>query len=200
MQGGGAHGIVARWMIDCPQVTTGFPPQQRPMSEEPIASAPEAKTPRESYTVLAESMMPDQLNHHGNVFGGVILALVDKCGGVVARRHARLPVVTVSIDRVEFKEPVYANDFVEAHGRIVYVGRTSMDVLVEVTAEQVETGLRRQTNRCMLTYVALDRLNGKPAPVPPLLLETDEDRRLHALALRRRERRKAEAAAEGEEW
>ena len=167
------------------------------MSEE--SSPPQAgKSPRESFTVLAESMMPDQLNHHGNVFGGVILALVDKCGGVVARRHARLPVVTVSIDRVEFKEPVYANDFVEAHGRIVYVGRTSMDVLVEVTAEEVETGVRRQTNRCMLTYVALDKLNGRPAPVPPLLLETEEDRRLHATASRRRERRKVEAHDEGE--
>jgi len=163
------------------------------------AWAQAGKTPRESYTVLAESMMPDQLNHHGNVFGGVILALVDKCGGVVARRHARLPVVTVSIDRVEFKEPVYANDYVEAHGRIAYVGRTSMDVLVEVTAEQVETGVRRHTNTCTLTYVALDRLNGRPAPVPPLLLETDEDRRLHAAASRRRERRKAEAQAEGED-
>jgi acyl-CoA hydrolase len=130
----------------------------------------------------------------------VILALVDKCGGVVARRHARLPVVTVMIDRVEFTEPVYANDYVEAHGRIVFVGRTSMDVLVTVTAEQVETGLRRQTNRCMLTYVALDKLNGRPAQVPELVLETDEDRRLHAVALRRRERRKAEQREGGDEW
>ena len=169
------------------------------MSAADAPPPPAGRTPRESYTVLAESMMPDQLNHHGNVFGGVILALVDKCGGVVARRHARLPVVTVSIDRVEFKEPVYANDFVEAHGRIVYVGRTSMDVLVEVTAEEVETGVRRQTNRCMLTYVAIDRLNGRPSPVPPLLLETEEDRRLHATASRRRERRKAEAHDEGED-
>jgi acyl-CoA hydrolase len=63
----------------------------------------------------------------------------------------------------------------------------------------VETGIRRQTNRCMLTYVALDRLNGRPAPVPPLLLETDDDRRLHAVAARRRERRKAEAHDEGED-
>jgi uncharacterized protein (TIGR00369 family) len=165
-------------------------------SETPLPG----KTPRESYTVLSESMMPDQLNHHGNVFGGVILALVDKCGGVVARRHARLPVVTVSIDRVEFNQPVYANDYVEAHGRIVRVGRTSMDVLVTVTAEQVETGLRRQTNRCMVTYVALDRLNGRPARVPPLLLETDEDRRLHAIAERRTERRKAEARDDLDDW
>jgi acyl-CoA hydrolase len=164
------------------------------------ADALPPKTPRESYTVLSESMMPDQLNHHGNVFGGVILALVDKCGGVVARRHARLPVVTVSIDRVEFREPIYANDYVEAHGRIVYVGRTSMDVLVTVESEQVETGVRRQTNRCILTYVALDKLNGKPAAVPPLSLETDEDRRLHALAERRRQRRQAEAADGPPEW
>lgn len=164
------------------------------------AAPPAGKTPRESYTVLSESMMPDQLNHHGNVFGGEILALVDKCGGVVARRHARLPVVTVSIDRVEFTEPVYANDYVEAHGRIVHVGRTSMDILVTVHAEQVETGVRRQTNRCLLTYVALDRLNGKPAAVPPLVLETDDDRRLHDLARRRRERRAAEAAEGGQEW
>jgi acyl-CoA hydrolase len=169
------------------------------MSDANTAS-PHGKSPRESYTVLSESMMPDQLNHHGNVFGGEILAMVDKCGGVVARRHARLPVVTVMIDRVEFTEPVYANDYVEAHGRIVFVGRTSMDVLVTVTAEQVETGLRRQTNRCMLTYVALDKLNGRPAQVPELVLETDEDRRLHAVALRRRERRKAEQREGGDEW
>lgn len=170
------------------------------MSDLETSPGPAGKTPRESMSVLAESMMPDQLNHHGNVFGGVILALVDKCGGVVARRHARLPVVTVSIDRVEFNQPVYATDYVEARGRIAYVGRTSMDVLVEVTAEQVETGVRRHTNRCMLTYVALDRLNGRPARVPPLRLETEEDRRLHALALRRRERRQVEAADEMDEW
>ncbi|MDQ3309710.1 MAG: acyl-CoA thioesterase [Gemmatimonadota bacterium] len=156
------------------------------------------KTPRESASTLAESMMPDQLNHHGNVFGGEILALVDKTGGVVARRHARLPVVTVSMDRVEFREPVYATDYVEAHGRIVYVGRTSMEIMVTVEAEQLETGERRQTNLCFLTYVALDRHNGRPAPVPPLILETDEDRRLHAAAERRRERRLADAEDEKE--
>ena len=154
------------------------------------------KTARESESVLSESMMPDQLNHHGNVFGGVILALVDKAGGVVARRHARCPVVTVMVDRVEFSEPVYATDYVEARGVLIYVGRTSMDVMVTVEAEQLETGHRRVTNRCFLAYVALDKLNGKPTPVPPLILETDEDRRLWELAKRRRERRAAEAADE----
>jgi len=157
------------------------------------------KTPRESASTLSESMMPDQLNHHGNVFGGEILALVDKCGGVVARRHARLPVVTVAVERVEFREPIYASDLVEAHGRLVHVGRTSMEVMVRVEAEQIETGRRRVTNVCYLTYVALDKLNGRPAGVPPLILETDEDRRLNAAAVRRRERRAAEQAESGDE-
>jgi acyl-CoA hydrolase len=169
------------------------------MPDETVPEQP-GKSPRESATTLSESMMPDQLNHHGNVFGGEILALVDKCGGVVARRHARHPVVTVAIDRVEFHEPIYATDYVEAHGRLAYVGTTSMDVLVTVEAEQVETGVRRLTNRCWLTYVALDNLNGRPAPVPRLLLENDEDRRLHTIAERRRRRRAAEAAEQGEEW
>ncbi len=155
---------------------------------------PQGKTPRESASTLSESMMPDQLNHHGNVFGGEILALMDKCGGVVARRHARLPVVTVMVDRVEFRKPIYATDYVEAHGRLVFVGRTSMEVMITVEAEHVESGERVCTNVCYLTYVALDRLNGKPHPVPPLVLETDDDRRLHAAALRRRQRREAEQA------
>lgn len=150
------------------------------------------KTPRETASTLSESMMPDQLNHHGNVFGGVILALVDKAGGVAARRHARAPVVTVMVDRVEFREPVYANDYVEAHARIVRVGTSSMDVMVTVEAEQIETGHRRTTNRCFLTYVALDMLNGRPTAVPPLVLETEEDHRLHAMAERRRARARAE--------
>jgi len=154
----------------------------------------QGKTPRESASTLSESMMPDQLNHHGNVFGGEILALMDKCGGVVARRHARLPVVTVMVDRVEFRHPIYGSDYVEAHGRLVYVGRTSMEVMITVEAEHVESGERRCTNVCYLTYVALDKLNGKPHPVPPLLLETDEDRRQHAAAQRRRARREAEQA------
>jgi uncharacterized protein (TIGR00369 family) len=160
---------------------------------------PEGRTPRDSESVLAESMMPDQLNHHGNVFGGEILALVDKCGGVAARRHARLPVVTVSIDRVDFRQPIYATDYVEARGRVVRVGRTSMDVMVTVHAEQIESGSRRLTNVCYLTYVALDHHNGKPAAVPSLILETEDDRRLHAAAERRLARRKQEKHDESED-
>lgn len=157
------------------------------------------KTARESESVLSESMMPDQLNHHGNVFGGEILALVDKAGGVVARRHSRLPVVTVSIDRVEFREPIFATDYVEARGRLVRAGTTSMDIMVTVEPEDLATGVRRQTNRCFLTYVALDRLNGRPAHVPPLILETDDDRRFHAMAERLRQRRVSETLEEAED-
>jgi acyl-CoA hydrolase len=159
-------------------------------------SPPAAKTPRDSESVLGESMMPDQLNNNGTVFGGAILALVDKVGGVVARRHARKPVVTVSIDRVEFREPIYAGEYVVAAGRMASAGRTSMDIVVTVEAEDLMTGVKRRTNRCWLTFVALGP-DGRPSPVPALALETDEDRRLHALAARRRARMLDD---EREEW
>ena len=154
------------------------------------------KSPRDSASLLGESMMPDQLNNNGTVFGGAILALVDKVGGVVARRHSRTPVVTVSIDRVEFREPIYAGEYVVAQGRIVHAGRTSMDILVTVEAENLMTGVKRRTNRCWLTFVALGA-DGRPTPVPPLRLESDEDRRLDEMAVRRRERALAE---EQEDW
>jgi acyl-CoA hydrolase len=157
---------------------------------------PRPKTPRDTVSVLGESMMPDQLNNNGTVFGGAILSLVDKVGGVVARRHARTPVVTVSIDRVEFREPIFAGEYVVAQGRMVNAGRTSMDILVTVESENLSTGEKRRTNRCWLTYVALGA-DGRPTPVPPLLLETDEDRRLSQIAVRRRARALAE---EHEEW
>jgi uncharacterized protein (TIGR00369 family) len=162
--------------------------------DTPAAGA--GKSPRESASVLGESMMPDQLNNNGTVFGGAILSLVDMVGGVVARRHARKPVVTVSIDRVEFREPIFAGEYVQASGRIVNVGRTSMDIMVLVEAENLMTGVRRRTNRCWLTFVALGP-DGRPTRVPPLVLESDEDRRLHDLACRRRERLLAD---EREEW
>jgi acyl-CoA hydrolase len=157
---------------------------------------PQPKSPRDSASLLGESMMPDQLNNNGTVFGGAILALVDKVGGVVARRHSRTPVVTVSIDRVEFREPIYAGEYVVAQGRMVHAGRTSMDILVTVEAENLMTGVKRRTNRCWLTFVALGA-DGRPTPVPPLLLESDEDRRLDEMAVRRRERALAE---EQEDW
>ena len=120
------------------------------------------------------------------LFGGVIMSLVDRCAALSAIRHCGGQATTLSIDRILFKEPIRIGELVEMRGRVVHVGRTSMSVAVAVYAEDVATGNRRHTNECWLTFVHLDD-EGRPAPVPPLLLETDEDRRLHDLAARRRE-------------
>ncbi len=124
---------------------------------------------------ITELMMPRHVNNWGNVFGGVILSMVDKAGGLAAMRHARGPSVTVSFNRVEFKEPIYAGELVTCSARVTYVGRTSMEVWVSVEAENPMTGAKRHTNDCYVTFVAIDP-EGHPKPVRPLILETDEDR------------------------
>jgi acyl-CoA hydrolase len=151
------------------------------------------KTPRDSEVMLADLMMPHQANglRHSSIFGGVIVSLVDRCAALSAIRHCGGQATTLSIDRVLFKEPIRVGELVELSARVVHVGRTSMSVKVEVFAEDVAAGTRRHTNECWLTFVHLDD-DGRPAPVPPLRLETEEDERLHAIAARRREQSLAE--------
>ncbi|MDB4881545.1 MAG: thioesterase superfamily protein [Gemmatimonadetes bacterium] len=146
------------------------------------------KTPAASEAIVADLMMPHQANglHRPTVFGGVIMSMVDRCAALSAMRHAGGQATTLSIDRILFKEPIRVGDLVEIRSRVVHVGRTSMSVLAHVFAENITTGERRHTNECWLTFVHLDEL-GKPAAVPPLRLESDEDREMHAIAARRRE-------------
>lgn len=157
-------------------------------------SAP--KTPRASEAVVADLMMPHQANglRRPSVFGGVIMSMVDRCAALSAMRHAGGQATTLSIDRILFKEPIHVGELVEVRSRVVQVGRTSMSVLANVYAEHIATGKRRHTNECWLTFVHLDQM-GNPAPVPRLILETDEDRALHAQAAARREAALAELRA-----
>ncbi len=150
----------------------------------------EPRTPAQSASHVSELMMPQHVNNLGNIFGGVLLSQVDRAAAVAAMRHAGRPVVTVSIDRVDFKEPIYAGELLICKARVNYVGRTSMEIGVHVEAENLLTGKRRHTNTCYLTFVAIDA-EGAPAPVRPLTLETEEDRALFRAAERRREVRQA---------
>jgi acyl-CoA hydrolase len=152
------------------------------MSETP--SRP--KNPRQSEAVVSELMMPHQVNNVGHVFGGEILSMVDRAAAVSAMRHAGRPSVTVSIDQVEFKEPIFAGELVTCLARVNYVGRTSMEVGVQVTAENLLSGVKRHTNSCYLTFVAIDQ-DHRPCPVPPLEPETPEDERRFHEGRRRRE-------------
>ena len=145
-----------------------------------------SKPVRESQHETSELMMPHHANNLGHVFGGVMLSMMDKTAAVAAFRHCRLNVVTASIDRVDFREPIHVGDLVVMKASVNFVGKTSMEVGVRVEAEELLTGRRRHTNSCYLTFVAVDR-NGKPIDVPTLVAETpDELRRFQAAAQRRR--------------
>ena len=140
-------------------------------------------------------MMPQHSNNLGHVFGGVILAMMDTAAAVSAIRHARTNCVTVSVDRVDFREPIHLGDLVIMKCSVNFVGRTSMEVGVRVEAENLQTGVRRHTNSCYLTFVAMDR-NGRPLEVPRLVPETEEEMRRYEAAKARRQRRLEERTAE----
>lgn len=132
--------------------------------------------------------MPQDANMSGNVFGGTILKMVDEISFVSATRHARTNVVTASVDKMDFHSPVHIGDLVTLYSIVNAAWRSSMEVGVKVTAENVRTGEVRHTGSSYLTVVALDG-NGKPTEVPELILETDEDARRNREANERRKRR-----------
>ena len=144
-----------------------------------------AKAPRESVSDVADLMFPPDANMHGTVFGGKVLQMVDKAASVCAMRHSGKPCVTVAMERVEFLIPIRVGTFLIAKARVNHVGRSSMEIGVEVYAEDMPGGTRQHTNSCLVTMVAVDGA-GRPALIPPLLLETpDEKERWQAAEQRR---------------
>ena len=165
-----------------------------PTTEARLASRPERPV-RESQHETSEIMMPQHANILGHVFGGVILSMMDRAAAVAAIRHARGNCVTVSVDRVDFREPIHVGDLVIMKASVNYAGRTSMEIGVRVEAENMIDGVRRHTNSCYLTFVAIDR-NGRPVEVPRVAPETPVEERRFAAAIERRRRRLEERAAE----
>ncbi len=154
-----------------------------------------AKPASASAVTLSHLVLPDDANPAGNVHGGVILKLIDTAAGVVAMRHVRGHAVTASIDRMDFLKPVFVGELVILKASLNMVGRTSMEVGVRVEAENLYTGQVRHTNSAYLTFVALDDV-GRPRPVPPLMIDSEEARRREHEALRRRELRRQAIAEE----
>jgi uncharacterized protein (TIGR00369 family) len=149
-----------------------------------------AKRVAESRVVLSMMMNPEHANAFGNVHGGVVTKLADEAGGLAAMRHSRSPVVTVAIDSMTFEEPVYVGNMITLTAELTYVGRTSMEVRVSVTAEDPLAGSTVHTNLAYLVFVAIDQ-QGRPRPVPPLLVETpDEQLRFQQAQERQAERKK----------
>jgi len=151
------------------------------------------KSPRESMVEMTELVLPNDTNMLGNLLGGKLMHLVDVAGAMAAQRHSNKIVVTAAIDSVEFKRPVKAGEIVTLKAKVTWVGRTSMEVAVEVFSENYMTAERQFTNKAYLTFVAVDQ-QSKPAEVCGLLVETEEEKvEYEAAAKRRCERLKSRA-------
>ncbi|MFO7795708.1 MAG: acyl-CoA thioesterase [Promethearchaeati archaeon] len=148
----------------------------------------EPKPVSDSQVEISQIMMPPDANPAGNVFGGVIMNIIDSCALIVASRHTHLNCVTASVDRLDFLSPVFIGNVVIAKGSLNYVSRTSMEVGVSVDAECLVTGRKAHVASAYLTYVALDE-NDKPTNVPGLVLENDEQKKRFKEAEERRKNR-----------
>lgn len=150
-----------------------------------------AKPVSASRITLAQMMQPEHANVHGNIHGGWIMKLVDEAGALACMRHAQRRVVTVAVDQMVFRQPIRIGDLVTLTAEVSYVGRTSMEAEVHVVAENPLTGECTHTNTAYVVYVALDE-QGNPAPVPPLLAETEAERLRMEKGRQRQQRRLAE--------
>ncbi len=145
-----------------------------------------AKTVNYSRTTITELMIPSYANFGGKIHGGILLSLMDKVAYVCAAKHSGTYVVTVSVDNVEFKQPVEVGELVSLHASVNYVGNSSLIVGIKVVAENIKTASVKHTNTSYFTMVAKDE-NGKLTSVPPLILESDDDIRRFLEALKRKE-------------
>jgi uncharacterized protein (TIGR00369 family) len=150
-----------------------------------MSAAMLGKRIKDSSVIMTHQMNPQDANPAGNVHGGVIMKLIDMAAGAVAARHARANAVTASVERLDFHYPVFVGDLVTARASLNFVGRTSMEIGVRVETENPLTGQVHHTSSAYLTFVALDG-NGRPMPLPPLIVKTGEEKRQNLEAKARR--------------
>jgi acyl-CoA hydrolase len=161
-------------------------------------SAP--RTVRETQSEYSEICLPNDANLLGNMLGGHVMHLVDLCGAIAAMRHARCTVVTASVDQMSFLHPVHIGELVRLKSQVNRVFRTSMEVGVKVWVENLVNGMVRHTSSAYLTFVALDSA-GNRVVLPPVIPETEEEKRRFEEAAERRAYRlacKAKTSTVGE--
>ena len=144
----------------------------------------------DSRVETTDLVMPQEINPLGSVFGGWVMALMDKAAAVAATRHCRGPVTTASVDSIDFLAPMRLGHIVRLSAFLTQVFHTSMEVEVEVGSEDPVTGVRARTCSAFFTMVALGA-DGHPSPAPPLILVSDAERQIAALAEERRSQRLA---------
>jgi acyl-CoA hydrolase len=148
----------------------------------------DAKAPSESFTEMTELVLPQHTNAVGSAFGGVIMSWIDICSAIAATRHCGRVAVTARMDAVEFTAPIRVGDVVRLTARLNAAFTSSMEIGVRVEREHARTGERSLCADARATFVNLGD-DGKPCPVPRLLAETEQDRRLAAQAVERRNQR-----------
>jgi acyl-CoA hydrolase len=161
---------------------------ERPTTNEPMDLTP--KSPDESATEMVQVVLPNDANPLGFILGGTVMHLIDIAGAIACHRHTRSLLVTAAVDGLEFLHPIKVGDLILLKARVTCTFTTSLEVEVEVFSEETITGNRRMTSRAYLTFVAIDK-EGCKQRVPPLLVETEEDKRRCEEARRRREARLA---------
>ena len=157
------------------------------------------KPVRESTSEYAELALPIDANGLGNVLGGKVMHLVYLAGAMAAMRHARKPVVTASVDHMNFLHPIHVGQLIVLHSQVNRVFHTSMEVGVKVVVEDLMTGRKQHTCSAYLTFVALDA-RGQPAPVQPVVPETEEEQKRYREAGERRAYRLAMREPGGTEF
>src|SRR6202008_2546558 len=140
---------------------------------------------RESLSEYSEIALPNDANGLGNVLGGKVMHLVDLAAAMAALRHARRPVVTSSVDNMQFTHPVRIGQLIVLRSSVNRVFRSSMEVGVQVETETLLTGRKLHTCSAYLTFVALDE-NRKAAQIPPVIAETEDEQRRYREAGERR--------------
>src|SRR4051812_25988125 len=153
------------------------------------------KRAAESATEMVQVVLPNDANPLGFILGGTVMHLIDIAGAIACHRHTRSLLVTAAVDDLQFLHPIKVGDLIILHARVTCTFTTSLEVQVDVFSEETLTGLRRLTSRAFLTFVAIDR-EGTRLPVPPLIVETEEERRVWREAQARREARLRKRSSE----
>jgi acyl-CoA hydrolase len=146
------------------------------------------KSSKESFTIMNELVLPNDTNTLNNLMGGRLLHWMDIAAAISAQKHCNRIVVTASVDNVSFKHPIKLGDVITIEAKVSRAFTTSVEVRLDVYAQNIPSGTKVKSNEAYYTFVALDQ-NGVTIPVPPMLPETDEEIELYEGALRRRQLR-----------
>ncbi len=145
-----------------------------------------AKTPEESKSIMTDLVLPSETNPLNNLFGGELLARMDRAASIAARRHSRRIVVTASVNHVAFNHSIPLGSVVTVQAKVSRAFKTSMEVYLDVWIEDRESGMRTKANEAIYTFVAVDE-SGRPVPVPELKPETELETQRYEGALRRKQ-------------